>query len=483
MSLRNEQIKDIKVSDGYNGVNRFTADDNVDSTKLYIAQNVDMTLGPGFVKTSPGYTEGANIASGTLWGAHCFFTSSPSSIPLAHIGTTMYRYVGSWSATSLTTLAAARSEFATFLDYEFVSDGTQVLSSANGSTWGSTKLNSAPTVGILDIESFNGRLYLLEKDTLNWSSIADTSLAITWNTTDFNIQVNPFDGDFNTALTRLRQRLLVFKRYSTHRFYQFADTSVSLQPISEKVGIPNTRAYALDPDGTLCYLFGTSVDGYKGIYVTDGETMDLISRPIQDIVDGVPESMLPNICGWLVNNKVKFYLGDVTLKDGSTISKCEVQYSPVDKLWQWRSLNHTPILYQPFLVGSTRGLYFLDASSNIYQDEVGSTFGGSTIHSEIETPWRRFSQPATQLTTRELTITGNNLSKLQTRIKTAENDRWISCPVRVNQSHVNQSMPSTKGTLFKFNISWSQPSMSHEADRVAVEALHVGFKPETAPLS
>ena len=483
MSIRNEKLNSVAVTNGFTGTDRFTSDDNVDSNKLFIAQNVDLTMGPGYVKTAPGYTVGANIASGTLYGAQCFFTSADLSIPLAHIGTTMYRYVGSWSATAFNTLAASKSEFATFLDYSFVTDGTQVKSSADGSTWGNTKLTSAPTTGIIDIESFGGRLYLLEKDQLNWSSIVDTSLAITWNTTDFNVQVNPYDGDYNTALTRLRQRLLVFKRYSAYRLYQYGDTSLSLQPVSEKVGTPNPRAFVLDPDGTLCYLFGTSVDGYKGIYVTDGESMEIISRPIQDILDGVSDSMLTSICAGMSKNKVKFYLGDVTLKDGSTISKCEIQYSPVDKVWMWRTLSHAPVLYQPFVVGSTRGLYFLDTNSNIYQDEIGSTFGGNPIHCEIETLWKRFAEPATQITTRELTVTGKNLNKLQARIKTIDNDNWVSYKARTARSYINQSTASAKGTRFKVNLTWTQPTLSYEADRTAIERVYLGFKQESDPIS
>jgi hypothetical protein len=476
MSVRNEKTRIETITNGFAGVNRFTSDDNVDSNMLYIAQNVDLTKGPGYVMTSPGYSVGANIASGTLYGAYCFFESTPGTIPLAHIGDTMYRYVGSWSATSLTTLAEVNSQFTTFLDYVFVTDGTQVLSSDDGSSWGSDKLTSAPTTGIIDMEAFNGRLYFLEKDTLNWSSIATPALDITWNTTDFNVEVNPFDGDYNTALTKLRQRLLIFKRYSTYRFYQYADTSLDLKPVSEKVGVPNPRAFALDPDGTLCYLFGTSVNGYRGIYVTDGESMNIISRPIQDILDGVSESMFDEICAEVIDNKVKFFIGDVTLKDGSIIPRCEIQYSPVDKLWQWRSLSHTPVIYEPFVVGSTRSLYFLDTSSNIYQDEVGSTFGGNPIHSEIETLWRRFAEPATLLTSRELTITGKNLSKMQSRLKTIDNNRWLSKAARVEKKFINQSQVSATGTRFKVNLTWTQPTMSYEADRVAIERIYLGFK-------
>lgn len=483
MSIRNEITKSVTISNGYTNVNRFTSNDNLDSNVLYKAQNVDLTRGIGLVVTAPGYTTGSNITTGTLYGAHCLTLSSGSTIPLAHIGTTMYRYVGGWSATALTSLAASKSEFCTYLDYAFVTDGTQVLSSTNGSAWGATKLTSAPTTGILDIEAYKLRLYLLTNKTLYWSSLPDNSLAITWNQTDWNVDINPYDGDVCVALGKLRARLLIFKKYSTWRFYQYGDTDVDIVPISEKVGVPNSRAYAIDPDGTIGYLFGTSVDGFKGIYATDGESMDIISRPIKDIIDGVSDSNLTNICASLVNNKVKFYLGDVTLKDGSTITKCEVQYSPVERVWQWRSLSHAPVIYLPIVVDTTRGSYFLDTSSNIYQDEVGSTFGGQPIHCEIETPWRRLSSIAEQILSRVITVSGQNLSKLQTRIKAIESEKWVDSSARVEESYVNQSMATTKGSRFKVNITWTQPVMTYDADRVTIEKLELGFKQGKEPIS
>lgn len=482
MSIRNENTIIKSVTKGFNRVDRLSSDDLTSDSTLYKAQNVDLTRGPGVVMTAPGYSVGSNIAVGTLYGAYCFFTSSNTTIPLAHIGGTMYRYVGSWSATGFTTLASANSEFTTFLDYVFITDGTQFKSSNDGSTWGTTKLTSAPTSGVIDIETFKVRLYTLSKTALYWSSLPDGSLAITWNTTDHNVQIDPYDGDYCTAMAKLRQRLLVFKRYSTKRFVQYSDTDVDITPVSDSVGIPNPRAYATDPDGTLCYMFGTTREGYKGIYVTDGEYMNIISRPIQDILDGVPESAFSSICGSVVNNKVKFYLGNVTLKDGSTITKCEIQYSPVDRLWQWRSLNHAPVTYQPFVVSTTRASYFLDTNSNIYQDETGSTFGGNPIHCEIETPWKRFDEPATQLTTRELTVTGRNLQKFQARVRAVEGESWIFSVARVIKSFLNQSTPTAKGSRFKFNVTWTQPTMTYENDRVGVEQISVGFKDHKEPI-
>lgn len=477
MSLRTEKTKSFRITSGFNHVDRFTSDDNTDERTLRIAQNVDLTSGAGLVTTAPGYTTGANIAVGTNYGAHCFFLSSGSTIPLAHIGTTVYRYVAGWSASTFTTAAESKSQFVTFLDYAFFTDGTQVKSSSDGNTWGATKLTSAPTTGIIDMETFKVRMYFLTNKALFWSSLPDSSLDITWNQTDYTVQINPYDGDVNIGLAKLRERLLIFKNYSTWRFYQFGNTDVDIAPISEKVGVPNTRAYVLDPDGTLCYLFGTSVDGYKGIYRTDGESMDIISRPIQDILDGVPESSFSSICAGIYKNKVKFYLGDVTLKDGSTITKCEIQFSPADKTWQWRSLSHAPVIYQPFVVGSTRGLYFIDSTSYLYQDETGTTFGGNPIHSEIETPWKGFTEPATRVTARELTVSGLNISKLQTRIKTVDNDKWVTCPARTERSYINQSEITAKGTRFIINLTWTQPAVTYEADKVTIETVHMGFKP------
>lgn len=483
--IRGENNKTKSITRGFRSLNRFTSPEYYSNSDLYVAENVDLSLGVGKVVCCNGYGTGVNVISGTLRGFYGHIRSSTVGLPIAHVNTTIYYWNGTaWTASGLTTLASNNTHFASYLDYIFVVDGTIIRSSLDGATWGTAQLTSAPASGVIDIEVYKLRLYLLTPTAIFYSSIPDNSLNIIWNSTTNFEPISPYDGDFNTGMRRLRERLIIFKNYATYRYLQFSDVENSLLAISENVGCPNAYAHTLNSEGDTMYFFGTQKNGKKGIYMTVGEKVQLISRPVQDILDGV--SNVSTVRAEFSDGKVKFFLGNITLKNGKVIVNCELQYCTRDSSqevtsWQWRTLPLSISFYANQKYGSTLGLYFGTSNATIYPDETGLTFAGVLINSRIEAI-RRLAPAGSFLKARELIITGENLADINVYIESdALTKNTKPLDKKVIGSQLSLSIPNMEGSKFNIGVSWQQKTIVYESDETSIETIDMGVNPQLTP--
>ena len=382
-----EKTINVKVNGkgAFATVQRFTSRHLARPSDLFEAQNVDLFENPGKSRLgNKGYLAKGSTLGGTIRGLYGHVLNDGTGVSFAIKGNNSYLWNGSaWSNSGSTTLTGTdRPSFTSFLNRALMTDGTQTLSSADGITWDSTLFTSAPT-NCLYIERFDTRIFLANKSTIYWSSQPNDALTdVTWNTTEFDVVPETDDGDYMTGIKRLGKRLLVFKNFSTIRMFITSDLDTDLLTIDEKVGCTNKDAVITY--GALAYFFGTTRDGECGIFQTNGDSTQIISRAVQDIVRAIPQSSYPNIRAGLKNGIIKFYVGDVII-EGKTISKCELQFSPRDDGWQYRSLAHAVTDYSPMKIDDSNDLFFAESTGLIMQDENGSTFDGT----EINFNWKR----------------------------------------------------------------------------------------------
>lgn len=162
-----------------------------------------------------------------------------------------------------------------------------------------------------------------------------TALTATASNIDFWCGGNWFDvardnSDVGMGLGKNSDRILLFKRNSMYKFQKTPDESTDT--LIEIRGVPGTvsqRSVVNIRDWTFYWAD-------SGLWRYNGSTSQLMSNPLQEVVDGIAAASLNAIVGWSVDDRlVKFFLGDITnAETGLTVSKCVYVYDPFSNA-QW----------------------------------------------------------------------------------------------------------------------------------------------------
>ncbi len=462
-----EQTQSIEVNGSgvFNTLQRYTSRHLARPGDLYETENFNIFEGVGKARRSNGYIAQGSTLGGAIRGVYGHVKNDGTGLAIAIKGTSPYIWNGSaWSNSGATTLTGSGNcDFTSFLNRALMTDGTQTLSSADGITWDSTLFTSAPT-NCLYIEHFGVRIFLANKSSIYWSSLPNSGLTdVTWNTTNFFVVPETDDGDYITGIMRLRKRLLVFKNFSTHRLLLSGDLQPDLMPIDEEIGCPTKKAAATYSG--IAYFWGTTKDGESGIYMTDGETVQIISRPVSDLINAVPQSSFANIRAGLRKGIIKWYLGSVTL-NGWTIPNCELRFSPRDQGWEVRNLSHSVTDYAPMKIGSSNDLYFAESTGLIMKDDSGDTFNGSVISAFLSTHYIPLADINNSATQREIYITGDNLQSISVQIKSIEKEQWKTLTNKIKRPDLFKGLLLLDSSAVRIRISTNVPGV--EINRIII---------------
>jgi hypothetical protein len=122
---------------------------------LYDAFNADMDSQPGTLRRRKGSAIfGAQIVNDkSLLSLHDFIKSDGTRVPLAVINnaggtqSVVYYYSAGWTISALITLTASlRARFANYISSCFLTNGTEIRSSVDGNTWGTSNLLNTITI-------------------------------------------------------------------------------------------------------------------------------------------------------------------------------------------------------------------------------------------------------------------------------------------------------------------------------------------------
>ena len=421
----------------------------------------------GSVKLRRGTTLlGSQIASGTdILGLYEFRdsgTGTNNQIITVNGTTVYYLSGGTWtSKRSVTT--GNKAEFTTFLDYIFMVNGvdsTMTWNGDSGTNFGYTNATDAP-VGYY-IENFRSRVWIADnKDRVYYSSLPSTATppAITWNTTDWYIDISPQDGDNVTKLKRYKNALLLFKRNHIYRIYSINETEPDPK-IS--VGTYSGRSIVEAVDGI--YFHHPS-----GFYRYNEGGISSIGEPVIDFIQNITVANYSKVVGWEDGNHVYFSVGNVTIS-GVVYINVVLRHTISSKVWTFRSYPTQFLASSKYNDGTTIYNVCGDDDGNILKMDYGNTDNTSPIFYS--------------LTTRSYTLDGlfstrKHISKMAVMHKGMEG---ASIGYGVDSDHISNLKPLTqieskiakpfscdiKGNQIWFNVKGSSVGEPFEYEGVEI---------------
>lgn len=326
-----------------------------------------------------------------------------------YYGTSGNHTVGAWNPASpgapVTTstlsgvTATAKVRFAQFVDYTYIVSGNagDVVKTYNVASGFGTSNTGSLQKGDF-IETYGGRIWIANQanDRIYYSDVVSSTGVISGGTSYLGT-LSPQDGEQITALKRFPKALLVFKE--NHIFRIYSTDSADSYPCAN-VGTFSSESVIDTKDGLY---FHHSSGFYK--FVADQPPVE-ISQRIKDFVQAIPRASYGDIFAWVEDDKIHWYVGDVTIGD-ITYSNCACVYTISKEVWSiysFRRVLSSAVSFdddtaiRPLVAGYLPALQDLNSPyastgpwMRIYQSGVGVTDDGSEIPFEIITRWAGYT--------------------------------------------------------------------------------------------
>ena len=178
------------------------------------------------------------------------------------------------------------------------------------------------------------------------------------------------DGDTIKGLGENDNKLLVFKRESLLRYDE-----KELRRVKGAPGTTSHRSIASVRENT--YYFHDT-----GVYRYDGLSSFLVSRPIQDWIDGISSNNYESIVSWRDEDILYIFVGDISnAPKGISLSNGVLIYDTAAQAWDIGMLNDTVTVANETTVSGTRTVYLGNTS-----DEV-LTWNSGTADISAPIPW------------------------------------------------------------------------------------------------
>lgn len=266
-----------------------------------------------------------------------------------------------WTPHHLSLSTGSKAEFESFLNGFYMVNFTDATRFNDLTQWYTTT-NVTSAAKAKYIKLYLGRIYLayvVSGGTTYPSKVTYSDLPngsppqTTWNDALNFFDVDTDNGDYITGLEVNASRLMVFKKNSLYLY----DTN-TLQQVPGCPGTVSQRTVK-NIQGHTLYFHNT------GLWDFSGSQSTLISRKIQDIVDGVNAKNLSNMCSIVQNDHYYLYLGDINnINTGLIINKCLLDYNIAYQSLTWRSLEDNPLCF----------IYYPDVSTNITYNQSTLTY-------------------------------------------------------------------------------------------------------------
>lgn len=288
-------------------------------------------------------------------------------------------------SSSLGILTAADANFATFLNTTLMLNGAEARSYTAAGGWinagGVLNVSGVPAGGKFPIE-FKDRVYCAVTDRLYYTNVV-TSGAVSWTASGSgSLQVEQEDGGGTLqALNKVPGYLLIYKQRSLKRWNfdsSFPEDLINIGTQSHK-SVVRAR-------GRNYFFYGPN-----GFYETQGGYPELISRPIQRIIDGIASSFYASVNGWSDNNNIYWSVGDVTINwdRGFTETYNNVVLRFTIDTQQWAPLQYAHgfrALHQ-YISGNNVLIVGGDTNGQVLQLNTGnSDYNGTAITYILQSP-------------------------------------------------------------------------------------------------
>ena len=342
--------------------------------------NIDFAEGTNTPELVIESTVGTNIL-----GLHQFLDADGTDNQvMVQAGGIMYFLDGSsWTQIDDSRSSIDKERFLNALDLVFYTSklsGMKTWTGNSGESPGTTNAVGAPSTAFM--EFFKNKVYAFsttsDPDRLFLSSTANNALAITWDTTNDTIDINPSDGQNGSGLKRVGSELLIFKRDYVYRFFGLA--GLDPDPLIN-VGTYSHESIVTNKAGAFWHH-------PSGIYLYAGGKPSEVSRPIDDFIRAVDRTEYGNIAGWNDSDGDHVYesVGDLTF--GSIVfTNVVLRYTISSQVWTVYSYASRFLRGIVRDTGTNLDILVGDTNSTIYQLNVGDTDDGAAIFYDLKTRW------------------------------------------------------------------------------------------------
>lgn len=295
-------------------------------------------------------------------------------------GTTLYYLSsGTWTAKRTGLTANKDADFATYLDYMFMvngSDTTMIWDGNPSNSFLATGNALSAPIGYY-IEVFKGRVWIAKSDTYPdrvwYSSLPseDATPVITWNTSATTgdwIDISPQDGNNITGLCADKSALLVFKNNTLYRIYSTQETEPDPKI---HIGTYSGRSIVKTPQGIFFHH-------PTGIYRYSEGNVQEISRPVSDFIKNVTVTNYSKVCGWKDDDHIYWSIGSVTIGQKS-YSNVVLRYTLSSQVWTIYETPNQIRCASDYNDGTTLYRLVGDADGNVLKFNSGFTDNGTPI--------------------------------------------------------------------------------------------------------
>ncbi len=379
----------------WKGINTKTSDILMAEDELKVAVNVDLSK-YGIIQKRAGYVQRGDqiTASNNILGLLQYYSSGGISQLIAAcndstdtnlkiVARTQQNY--SWTVTTVAK-PNAKVEGVNFIDYLFLvgydSAGDAFIDTLcwNGTISSTaTNLTNAPNGKFAVL--VNG--YLLIMNGQDESSNRSTSrvwwpdppttlpLALTWDNTNNWWDFEPHNGEEITGGIANFNRAIIFKNTSTHIFDPVGQDA---KMISNSIGCDSHRSIQNVGGFTVFY-------NRKGVYVTNGSDIQLISNPVEKFIDAINQDNIYDICAGVKDNRYyHLFIGDVTV-DEDSYTNCELIYDTTQNSWTVNELANVVTVYCNYIQPTETTSTSTSSSSSSQTTSSSSSSSHSTSSS------------------------------------------------------------------------------------------------------
>jgi hypothetical protein len=325
----------------------------------------------------------------SILGLHQFLDTGTGTNDrlIAGVDTTWKALVsGVWTNKRTGLTADKKARFTNFVDLVFGVNGTDAMNSWDGGAgnFGTTNCTSAPAAAFID--NFRTRVWAAKTSgnpsRLFYSTVADGSGAITWDTATQYIDVAPGDGEDITGIKKFGTSLYVFKNSFVYRIFSINQTEPD--PVIT-IGTYSQESVVVTKDGMYWHH-------PTGIYKLQkgGASPIEISRPINDIIKNITKANYTEVAGWSDSDHVYFSVGNISVY-GLTITNCVIRWTISTETWTIFSYASTLLVGSSYDDGTTISVTVGDNDGNIHTFNSGTTDNGTAIMFELETGWKNLT--------------------------------------------------------------------------------------------
>ena len=125
-----------------------------------------------------------------------------------------------------------------------------------------------------------------------------------------------------------------------------------------------------------------------GIWRYDGSEAVLISRAVQEYIDGIAAANYDAVVAWKVGEKLRVYIGDVDNSDADlTLTDCILEYDTVTQTWAPGTQGKAITCTTNFIESGAQNIYLGDDDDEVFQDNTGNSDDTAPISWRVETGW------------------------------------------------------------------------------------------------